>query len=107
MRVSGGVLHRAPRRARRRLRAARAHTIKPNVRHSTRAGQVTNSDHWFARTGRSRAGGDRLHLGSLVTALQPLQRRARTNVEGWRHRAGASNGSKSYPYGFNVTTEDG
>ncbi len=43
-------------------------TSKPNVRHSTRAGQVTNSDHRFARSGRSRAGGDRLHLGSLVTA---------------------------------------
>ena len=57
----------------------------PNVRHSTRAGQVTNSDHWFARAGRSRAGGDRLHLGSLVTA------------HGWRHRAGTSNGSGGLP----------
>ena len=37
-----------------------------DVRHSTRAAQVSDLNYRFTRRGRSRAGGDRLHLGLLV-----------------------------------------
>ena len=39
---------------------------QPNVRHPICAAQVADPDYRFARRGRSRAGGDRLHLGLLV-----------------------------------------
>jgi hypothetical protein len=45
-----------------------------DVRHSTRAGQVADPNYRFARRGRSRAGGYRLHLvGSLVAPTARCQ----------------------------------
>ena len=58
---------------------------------------------WRCTPPRSRRAGRQTDIAAFRLAASGH----RTNVEGCRRRAGASNGSGGPPYKFNVTTEDG